>query len=666
MAIQSFGEIQQLQPTNWWTAGGMRRDVRFYNRRNYGYADIYREQPNVRTPVDFRARNIAQLGLHVFRRVSDTDRVRLTDHPLAVLLGRPLPVEMKMTRYRLIEFLFGDLGVYQNAYWLKIRVGGQGGVGGLLPVPPQYVKVEGGLVPQNYVLTVGGDRKEFAPNEVVHFRAYNPENPIYGLSQFETLRRVLAEEHEAGDYREHFWQNAARMQGFVERPASAPEWSPTARERFVAEFNQLYSGGPNSGNTAVLEEGMTWKEGSFNAQESQYMEGRKLAREESARSLHIPLPMVGILDHATFSNIREQHKHLYQDALGPDLVMIEEDIKLQLLTDFEDQEGVYVEFNIQEKLAGDFEQQTQAFQAAVGRPWMTANEARAKNNLPSMGGDADQLVTPLNVLVGGQASPRDSAPKGENDFDAKAQRRKDFKGIDSQMGEVRGRHVEKWVEVLGRHYRRQEAAVLSRVKALTSGPSPKGGEGGQKGDIGGIWFDEERWNGELAADLFKLNLLTAGVWGRSLVQAVAGSLDNFDEAAFDEGMLPYLQEHSRIQAEYINGYTRTQMETALNAADPKQALKDLFNLAITVWVWRQAQTGVTSAANFGAHEGARASGLKEKTWRVNSGNPRDAHAAMNGETVGIRERFSNGMRWPGDPVGGAENNANCECSVEFS
>jgi hypothetical protein len=33
--------------------------------------------------------------------------------------------------------------------------------------------------------------------------------------------------------------------------------------------------------------------------------------------------------------------------------------------------------------------------------------------------------------------------------------------------------------------------------------------------------------------------------------------------------------------------------------------------------------------------------------------------------VGIGELFSNGMRWPGDPAGGAENNANCNCSCEF-
>jgi hypothetical protein len=74
---------------------------------------------------------------------------------------------------------------------------------------------------------------------------------------------------------------------------------------------------------------------------------------------------------------------------------------------------------------------------------------------------------------------------------------------------------------------------------------------------------------------------------------------------------------------------------------------------------------VTSAASFGANEAANAGGLRTKTWRVNSTNPRDGHAALNGVTVGIRDKFPNGMRWPGDPAGGAENNANCLCSVVF-
>ena len=44
---------------------------------------------------------------------------------------------------------------------------------------------------------------------------------------------------------------------------------------------------------------------------------------------------------------------------------------------------------------------------AVGAPWMTRNEARRMRNLPAVDG-GDDLVTPLNVLIGGQANPQDA------------------------------------------------------------------------------------------------------------------------------------------------------------------------------------------------------------------------------------------------------------------
>lgn len=640
-AIQSHGQLTALQPS-WWSPGIVRTGVQMYDLYSHDYATLYRTQPNVRTCVDFLARNIAQLGLHVFRRVSDTDRVRLYDHDLAFLLSHPLPASMKMTRYRLFEAMMSDRGIYFNAYWRKLRQDGK--LAGLLRIPPIYVTIKGGLVPTGYELNLGGAPIPVAPDDMVHFSGFNPENPISGLSPLETLRRVLAEEYEAGEYREHFWQNAARQEGVIKRPMTAPDWSDTARERFLADFEELHSGQENSGKAIVLEEGMEWQDTSFNAQESDYLAGRKLTREECARAFHIPLPMVGILDHATFSNITEQHKNLYQDALGPWCVSIEEDIELQLLPEFEDTDKVYVEFNIAEKMRGSFEEQTKSLQAAVGRPWMTPDEARALNNMPSKGGDADQLATPLNVLVGGQASPQDSAPKQKAHGDP---------GFSSEHAELRERHQQKWVEVLARHYRRQEAAITSRM--------PKSA----KTDIGGVWWDEDRWNSELTADLLRLNNLTAMAWAQYMFEQTGADEDIDDMQTFQDRMLPWLQEHSRIQAEYINTQTRDAVTGALREPDAMDAVKNVFTAAVTIWALREAIGAVTNASNFGAHEAANASSLRIKRWRVNSQNPRDSHAAMNGETVGIRENFSNGLRWPGDPNGSAEENANCQCTVDF-
>ena len=647
--VQSVGALTDLD-IGWWASWWPRINygsLPMYDQFNYDYATLYKQQPNIRTCVDFLARNIAQLGLHVFRRVSDSDRVRLIDHPLAQLLNHPLPADFKVTYYRLIESLMGDLGVYFNAYWLKVKAGE---AFGLLRIPPSLVYVYGGLTPTRYETTFGGTLKEFAPNEIVHFRGYNAEDPISGLSPLETLRRVLAEEHAAGDYREHFWQNAARQAGVIERPAAAPEWSETARARFKSEFEALYSGGDNSGKTAVLEEGMTWKPGTFNAQESEYLAGRKLTREECARAYHIPLPMVGILDNATFSNIREQHRNLYQDSLGPWLAMIEQDIELQLLPEFADVEGVYVEFNIAEKMQGAFEEQTQALQSAVGRPWMTADEARARMNLPSMGGDAEQLVTPLNVLVGGQASPRDSAPPPKTLHATSLQGVKAAAGeIDPTLPELRGQWRKRWARQMVSVFERQRDVVLKlAAKGLPAKALP---------DIAILW-DGRRWNDELTGDFRKLSHATTMEFARYVSEQIGAEMDESEMEA-------WIAENSRIAAENVNGVTRSQIAGALGTEDPLDALKSVFELALSVRAAEIAFSRTTSLANFGTMNAARQGGLKSKTWHVNSSNPRPAHAAMSGATVGIKELFSNGMMWPGDPAGGADNNSNCSCSITF-
>jgi phage portal protein BeeE len=117
--------------------------------------------------------------------------------------------------------------------------------------------------------------------------------------------------------------------------------------------------------------------------------------------------MVGILDKASFSNITEQHKMLYQDTLGPWLTMIQDEIALQLIPEFEPgpkAHDFYVEFNLREKLTGSFEQRGAVLSQAVGAPWLTRNEARAMDNRPPVDG-GDELIRPLNVTQNGDQNP---------------------------------------------------------------------------------------------------------------------------------------------------------------------------------------------------------------------------------------------------------------------
>jgi len=369
------------------------------------YAAIYRTQPAVRTCVDFLARNMAQLGFHIFRRISDTDRERLVDHELARMLSQPNP---STTRYRLFESMMQDLCIYGRAYWLKVR---QGGPLGLVRLLPATVAVDGWLLPSVFYWTLpDGTVRSIAPVDVVYFAMYDPET-LEPLSPLETLRKRLDEESAAIDFREGYWRNAARLEGVVERPLNAPKWTKDQKESWREQWVTRFGNQP--GQTAVLEDGMQWKSITQSWVESEYMSARKFAREEVASMYHIPLPMVGILEHATFSNIVEQHKQLYQDCLGPHCEHITEEIERQLLPECADTDRVYGEFNIAEKLTGSFDEQSTALQRLVGRPIMTANEGRARLNLPAIQDDptADALVFPLNQGTGGAQAP--TKPGGE-------------------------------------------------------------------------------------------------------------------------------------------------------------------------------------------------------------------------------------------------------------
>jgi HK97 family phage portal protein len=255
------------------------------------------------------------------------------------------------------------------------------------------------LLPTGYRWTwTTGRYWDLKPTELVHFRGFDPCNPLAGLSPLETLRRLLVGERAAVEYSGAFWRNAARLAGVILRPAGAPPWSPEKREQFKDDWAAFYSGPQNAGKSPVLEDGMQYQPIVSTAKDAQLIESRKLTREEVASAYHVPLPMVGILDHATFSNIREQHKQLYQDTLGPWFSMLEEDIELQLLPEFSDSEDVYVEFNISEKMKGSFEEQAVSLRSMTGVPFLSRNEARARLNLPKVDDpDFDTPVTPLNV-----------------------------------------------------------------------------------------------------------------------------------------------------------------------------------------------------------------------------------------------------------------------------
>ena len=623
------------------------------------YEAIWRAQGAVRTVVDFLGRSIASLSPKVFERVSDTDRTRVTDHPLADLLERP---NAQTTRYRLLNATVNDLCIFDTAYWLKVK--GAGGAFALYRIPPRMVtpKGETWLAPEYY--RIKGDRgyRDVKPEDVVHFRGYAPEGDLVGTPPLESLRQALAENFEAGRMRSQVLRNGARASGYLQRPAGLRPWSEETREKFRRSWSSQYVGAnaPEAGGTPILEDGMTFVKVAQTADELQYVEVRKLTREEVAAAFHVPAPMVGILDHATFSNIREQHKQLYQDTLGPWLDMIEQEIALQLVPDLADGRRLYVEFDIAAKLRGDLAEESQSLYQAAGGPYMTRNEVRARRNLPALDG-GDDLITPLSVTTtGGDAAPTDAADDtgdatGATDTGKAAPaagrkaRARTAAPTAAQVAEARTATG----DVLARFFKRQRASVLSAIGSKAAGD----------------WWDEKRWNGELADDLEALALKVTADIGQGAAADLGFTADDYDV----DRTRKFLRAVAESRSGAINSTTRDQVAAALAARgddgedgdDSAPSPADVFDKATSSRGEQSAVTLATTLAGFAVTEAASqvAPGGAMKQWTITSGNPRASHVAVGGETVPVDQLFSNGMNWPGDPEGGVDEVAGCTCTV---
>jgi HK97 family phage portal protein len=482
--LRTFEGLQALttQAPRWASPSGG-SSLHLYDRTQ-SYDETYRSEPIMRTVIDFLARNIAHVPPQAFRRVSDTDRVRLPHHDLVRWLSHPNP---GTTRYRLFEDLMTDLGIYYRAYWAKVRTVGADGreAIGLVRLPPDEITVDGVLIPANFRWTVNGRPKDFAPTEIVHFCGYK-----LGISLFETMRRILAEESAAGDHRESFWRNASRQEGVIEQAIDAPagKWNPDQKNMWRDQWQARHTGRSTAGQVALLEPGWTFKADSFSAKDSESTAGQKQRREMGAALGQTPQPFVGILDHATFSNIKEQHKNLYQDCLGPWFEMIRQELHRQLLTECEDQLEVYLEFNIDAKMAGTPEERADSIQRSTGRPWRTVNEARALENLPRIDDPELDTVAPQQ---GGPsdatANPGKTAPM--------------FTKPDAAPGDART------VETVLEAHRKRQRAKLEKLPATARAYA--------------FFAELDRWNQELADDLTPLVGDAAGP------QAFAANLATF-------------------------------------------------------------------------------------------------------------------------------------------
>jgi len=631
---------------------------------------LWKSQPALRKVVSFIARNVASVSWHAYERVSDADRQRRASSPAERVLARP---QRFQSGFRFWELITTDLMIFDRYVAVVTD-------GGLTRIPPAQTRIVSNWLGQpsgiELLTPAGQDNIDLTEFPLMVGWGWSPGS-AGGVSPMYTLAEILAESRRAVQWRRQQWDNSPKFNGVLKHPSTFK--NPETRERVKNTFSSWRD--RNQG-TPILEDGVEYEtiDGFDASKFADDAAGRQLTDAEVASAFHVPPELVGARA-GNFSSVSVYRRMLFGPVLKPIFKDLEQAVNAEIVPHLDATEGLYLEADRETAMDGSPMERAQMLQTMTGGPTMTRAEARSALNLPFIEGTQD-LIVPMNVTAGGLASPTDtgSQNRGEN-YDGPAEQAETTRSLlvarARQMldagersptvvkadGRVLRRDVPRVADDQER--RRGEAyagltSVLERQRAAIEAA-------GHTVDPGGF---HEQWDSAVAAELITPITLAAHGSARTVLDRFNPDGDGWSIDA----MAAYLAAMATNTAGRLNAGVLAAVDDAQVGTDPgtdeqAEATRNAFTTLTQATAVAWAGTVVADAAGFGGYDAAKASGggSGTKTWLVNSSNPRESHAAMNGETVPIDGRFSNGGKWPGDAVSLAvEEMAGCMCGVEWT
>lgn len=623
---------------------------------NLTATELYQTQDNLRAVVDFLSNSLAQLPLKVYVRDDETKRRRDRTSDAAKLLWRPNDY---MTQFEFVRGLITEYYVYGAVYvWAVPSTKSESGWD-LHIIPSNWVISSQKATPyKNASIRVcaqnQGEAVDIPMDEIVPFKTYSPGHPGGYVSPISSLRQTLLEQVESGKFRRQLWRSSGRLNAQIIRPKDVAPWDEPTKTKWIESFREAWgSGGSKAGKIPLMEDGMEIKPFSTSFKESEWSQSVVLSREAVAAAYRVNPSLIWHSNTQTYASAKDNARALYADCLGPDIQMLQQRINAFLLPMIGADSNTYVEFDLTEKLKGSFEERASILQSAVGGPWLTRNEARADNNLPPIEG-GDELIVPLNVTAGGQASPQDTQGDAYDypgaDNQSKGAQTCECKSCKESELRIKGRSTkeddEKVKDVLDKFFKRQAKSIIAKIGA----------------DSSDFW-DSERWDKELKEDLEPVLIEIADKHGIETAEI----LDSEYSTALTRA---YLSKASEMRAQKINEGTYKKLLADLEEDEPDAAhvfeVRENTSGALAKSAAGSiASFAISEATNQAISDGApRVVGkIVEKEW-VTGENARPSHQAMNGERVPIDADFSNGQHWPGEDIGDPEESCGCNCTTE--
>ena len=330
-------------------------------------------------PLQWISRNFPEAPPEMRKEQPDGSLEVETNHAMLRLLVRPNPFYSGTTLWMATLL---DWYVDGNAYWIKIR-NRAGAVQELWWIPSFLISPKGGSQTfiSHYEYRPAGSLVRLEPDDLVHLRyGLDPDDPRRGRSPLKSVLREVFTDDEAANFTAQLLRNSG-VPGIVVSPKDSSELSPedvAATKAYLADAHT----GDRRGEPLVMSGPTNVEQFGFSPSQLDLKSLRRIPEERITGVLGIPAIVAGLgagLDRSTFANFAEAREAAYQENIIPAQRIIGEELRFQLLSDFEEDPWKFrVGFDTSKVrvLQEDEQKRAQRLDIGVRGGWVRVDEAR--------------------------------------------------------------------------------------------------------------------------------------------------------------------------------------------------------------------------------------------------------------------------------------------------
>lgn len=348
--------------------------------------------PAVWAAVNFIASKVAELPLNVFRKTAD-GREKVESGTLNRIVHDVVNDDL-VTSYEFRKQLMTRLLLSGRSFTF-IERNKAGGVMNLwsMDAAATTVRLEGGRRVYEYRRKDGRTEK-YAASEVIDLAYMHAADGISHVSPLHVGRNAIGLAIAAERFASRVFENG----GVPALSLKGPTMSPATASRMTEDFQDLLkSTRDKKRNVLAVPNGFSLEPIGLKAIDMQVLDLRKFAILEIARIFAIP--PIFIQDHSasTYSNTEQQDLNLAKHTIARWVEQIEQELNAKLTGPRN--RDLYVEFNMDGLMRGDFVSRQNGYSIAINAGILTPNEARAIENRPALPGGDDLMIQGATVPI---------------------------------------------------------------------------------------------------------------------------------------------------------------------------------------------------------------------------------------------------------------------------